>query len=72
MSAHDRARSVRRRRVIKHAGAGITAVTLAGCQTSDGNGGDALSGETVKLGLLPPDKASELGAPMINCMELAV
>jgi branched-chain amino acid transport system substrate-binding protein len=74
---------LRRRSVLKHAGAGITAVTLAGCQEEPNPGGNGngqrtvtgdgpWSGETIHLGLLPPERESSLGKPMINCMDLAV
>lgn len=82
MRDHDTQDRLRRRSVLKHAGAGLTAVTIAGCQEPQnptgqgpkvpgGNGGK-LDGQTIQLGLLPPDRESALGKPMINCMELAV
>jgi branched-chain amino acid transport system substrate-binding protein len=85
MPVSDGPNVFRRRRLLRRTGAGLGAVALAGCQsgnddgsggadgsgTADGVAGD-LSGRTITLGLLPPDKVSDLGAPMVNCMELAV
>jgi branched-chain amino acid transport system substrate-binding protein len=82
----DRPNMFRRRRLLRRTGAGLGAVAFAGCQSTDDDaaaGGDDttstadgvvgdLSGQTITLGLLPPDEVSDLGAPMVNCMELAV
>lgn len=83
MRDQDTPGRLRRRSVLKHAGAGLTAATLAGCQEPadqdrrgdrDGQptGDGPMAGETIKLGLLPPERESSLGKPMINCMKLAV